>query len=269
MTNQTTELYGDKVFTQDHIDEPDRLEALSGTWDSASHAQLKSLALPARTSCLDVGSGQGVIAAWLADALPDGRIVALDLDTRLLTGLPDRYPNLSVVEADVTTDLGVSGLGTFDLVHARFLLMHLRDRFDVLERLASLVAPGGRLVISDAIDLTTATSAHAPYRQAMAAMWKALNTIGTDVTWVRTTSDAMRRAGLVEVRSEVYLPPVDHRSAAAQFWRMTWSRSRDRMLATGLIDASTFDQAIAGLKDPDFTELSPGIITTCGQRPMA
>jgi hypothetical protein len=43
---------------------------------------------------------------------------------------------------------------------------------------------------------------------------------------------------------------------------------RDRLLGDGLVDQGTLDDALAALSDVGFTELSPGMITTGGQRPL-
>lgn len=51
-----------------------------------------------------------------------------------------------MLEADVTAPGFVSG--RFQLVHARFVLMHLSERDRLIAALAERVAPGGVLVLS-------------------------------------------------------------------------------------------------------------------------
>jgi hypothetical protein len=148
--------------------------------------------------------------------------------------------------------------------------MHLRQRDEVLTRLASWVAPGGWLVISDSIDLTTSGSPYLPYRQAMAAMWRTLHElIGTDIEWVRDTPRLLRHAGLADVGTEIYLPSADHRSTVARFWSLTWTQLHDDLIKVGGIEPASLDHAIAALADPAFTETSPGMISSWGRRPPA
>jgi hypothetical protein len=102
----------------------------------------------------------------------------------------------------------------------------------------------------------------------MAAMWTVLHeTIGTDISSVRNTPALLREAGCVDVGVEVYLPSTDHLAPVARFWELTWSQLKDRMIERDLVDAGTFELALRALSDPQFTDLSPGMITTYGRRP--
>ena len=262
-----TERYGDRIFTQTRDDEATRLEQLAATYDPITRSQLARLPLPRTARCLDVGAGSGTIVRWLAEHRPDGRIVAVDRDTRLLAPLPQRYPQVRVCRMDITRDAW-SDDERFDLIHARFVLMHLPDRLAVLKQLVSLLAPGGWLVLSDSIDLTTASARHPAYRAVMTAMWEALRrSIGTEIEWVRDTPLLLRNAGLVDVGCSAHLPSIDHRSSVARFWRLTLLQMRDDIIGTGLVDETVFEQGIAAFTDPEVTELSPGMCTTWGRLP--
>jgi 2-polyprenyl-3-methyl-5-hydroxy-6-metoxy-1,4-benzoquinol methylase len=261
------ERYGERIFSKEHTTEEDRLLAITRTYDPSTEALLTRLGIAAGWSCADIGCGVGSVAGWLAGQASPGPVVAIDRDLRLWDEDLDCHQNLRPVKADVTRD---HDLGEFDLVHARFLMMHLRQRYDVLARLASWVAPGGWLVISDSIDMTTSGSPYLPYRQAMAAMWRTLHElIGTDIEWVRDTPRLLRHVGLVDVGTEIYLPSSDHHSSVARFWSLTWSQLHDDLVKVGGIEPDTLDEAIAALADPEFTDASPGMISTWGRRPAA
>ncbi len=104
------------------------------------------LPLAANASCLEVGGGRGSIARYLCELVgPDGRVTATDLDTRFLEALG--CANLEVLRHDVRTEGFAEA--SFDLVHARAVLMHLPARMSVLKRMASWLAPGGWLLIED------------------------------------------------------------------------------------------------------------------------
>ncbi|MFJ3728836.1 class I SAM-dependent methyltransferase [Streptomyces sp. NPDC090045] len=82
------------------------------------------LGLDAHWSCLDVGAGTGRLSGWLASvAASAGQVTAVDRDARFLGHLSDR--GARVIEADITDP--AFHPGRFDLVHARFVLMHLRS----------------------------------------------------------------------------------------------------------------------------------------------
>ncbi|MCC9708024.1 class I SAM-dependent methyltransferase, partial [Streptomyces sp. MNU76] len=177
-------------------------------------------------------------------------------------------PGLDVLEADISAPSFAPG--RFRLVHARFVLMHLPERERLITTLAELVAPGGVLVLSDAVDLTGDRTPATPYGVAMRAMWEGLRTtIGTDVSWVPSYPRLLRGAGLESVAAEVHVPPLLPDSPISRFWADTWDRSRAAMVATGLVDDAAVDAAIRYLGGDECAALSAGMLTAWGRRPAS
>jgi SAM-dependent methyltransferase len=73
-------------------------------------------------------------------------VTATDLETDFLAELS--LPNLEVLRHDVRIDEFPER--TFDLIHARTVLMHLPERMATLRRVVSWLAPGGWLLVEDA-----------------------------------------------------------------------------------------------------------------------
>jgi trans-aconitate methyltransferase len=117
---------------------PARLAALASMYDATTTRHLLARGVGPGWCCLEVGGGNGSIASWLANrTAPSGRVVATDLDTRFLDTVC--VPNLDVLRHDITRDALPDR--TFDLIHARLVLVHLEQWEQVLERLiAALVA---------------------------------------------------------------------------------------------------------------------------------
>ena len=256
--------YGEAVFRPEQAGEDDRIDLGALTYDDATLTRLMKLGAGPGWHCLDVGAGTGTVARLLLRQADVTAVVAVDRDVRFLTAHP--LPGLTALEADITAPDFVPG--QFQLVHARFVLMHLRSRQEMLNKLGSLVAPGGVLVLSDAVDLTTATAPTTPYTQVMRAMWQGLkDTIGTDISWVPGYPELLRAAGLESVAAEIHVPPLLPGSPISRFWAGTWDRARDAIAATGLADGPTIDAAIRYLDSPDCAALSPGMLTAWGWKP--
>ncbi len=153
--------------------------------------------------CLEVGAGTGTVARWLLEEAGVAEVVALDRDTRALAAW--ELPGLRVLSADVTDeDLDP---GRFDLVHARFVLMHLPGRRGLVHRLAGWLRPGGLLVLGDAVELPDTLDRSSAYRRTMDAMWAALwATIGTDITEVAGVPALPPRGGPARHRRGGGLP---------------------------------------------------------------
>ncbi|MGI5353709.1 class I SAM-dependent methyltransferase [Streptomyces sp. CA-252508] len=256
--------YGEAVFPPERAGEDERIDLGALAYDETTLARLERLGAGPGWHCLEVGAGTGTVAHRLLDRTGVESVLAVDRDVRFLSARP--APGLTVMEADITgPDFDP---GRFQLVHARFVLMHLPARRELLAGLAGLLAPGGVLVLGDAVDLTSAVAADTPYTRTMRAMWQGLkDTIGTDVTWVPEYPRLLREAGLTSVAAEMYVPPLLPGSAISRFWADTWSRARESMTATGLVDDATVTEAIRCLESPDCAELSPGLITAWGRRP--
>ncbi|WP_328392569.1 class I SAM-dependent methyltransferase [Streptomyces sp. NBC_00390] len=256
--------YGEAVFRPEQAGEGDRIDFGALAYDDTTMARLRALGAGPGWHCLDVGAGTGTVSRRLLDEAGVASVLAVDRDVRFLTGRP--APGLSVLEADITApDFDP---GRFRLVHARFVLMHLPDRERMIGALAELVAPGGVLVLSDAIDLTTAAAPVTAYTQVMRAMWRGLrDTIGTDISWVPRYPELLRAAGLASVAAEIHVPPLLPGSPISRFWADTWERARDAITATGLADGPTVDAAIRYLDRPECAALSPGMLTAWGRKP--
>ncbi|MCE7006072.1 class I SAM-dependent methyltransferase [Kibdelosporangium philippinense] len=258
-----TELYGETVFGADHDLEAMRLDALSRMFDPVMRARLVQFARPGMR-CLDVGAGLGRISGWLAEVCSE--VIAVDRDTRLLADLHKVFPTVRVAEADITEDLAI---GTFDIVHSRLVLMHLRDRTEVFHRLADLVAPGGWLVLGEAVEAPVLISPQAsPFRQLMEKHWLTLeSSIGTDGQWGYRYPDLLPEAGFVDIGVEMYQAPITSTSAAGQFFQLGFHHLRDRILADGHVDRETFDEAMKAMREPGFSDLSMGLVTAWARKP--
>lgn len=121
-------------------------------WSGRVNAQLSAIAPTlGGTRAMDLGSGEGADAIWLAEH--GWTVVAVDVSSTALArareaaesrGVADR---IDFVEHDLTR--GVPD-GTFDLVSAQFLHSTVEmDRSQILRRAAAAVAPGGALLIVD------------------------------------------------------------------------------------------------------------------------
>lgn len=131
--------------------ERDRLEQLEQICDPVTTSRLMRFGVGPGWRCLEVGAGRGSVARWLADRVgPEGHVIAADLDTRLLKDVGGK--NLEVREHDILERSFEPN--TFDLVHARALLMNLPEPKRALERMAEAVKPGGYLCIEE-VDWST------------------------------------------------------------------------------------------------------------------
>ncbi|MFF2508165.1 class I SAM-dependent methyltransferase [Streptomyces sp. NPDC058067] len=253
--------YGETVFPPGQAGEAERIDFGALAYDDITMARLRALGVGPGWRCLDLGAGTGTVSRRLLNEARVDSVLAVDRDVRFLAERPTL--GLDVLETDITAP-GFAP-GRFRLIHARFVLMHLPEHERLITTLAELVEPGGVLVLSDAVDLTSDRTPGTPYTTTMRAMWHGLKaTIGTDVSWVPSYPHLLRGAGLVPVAAEIHVPPLTPGSPISRFWADTWERGRAAMLATGLVDDATIGTALQYLESDDCAALSAGMLTAWG-----
>ena len=107
---------------------------------------------------LEVGAGTGLFAIDLAYAVgPTGFVVGVERDraqleeARACIGADPRLEARIELRRGDALDLPLTAIdrGSFDLVHARFLLEHLEAPARAVEQMLNAVRPGGRVVMID------------------------------------------------------------------------------------------------------------------------
>lgn len=258
------ERYGESVLSYEWHGERERLAAMAEVADATTRRILRDLEPRPDWDCLEVGAGAGTVAAWLAGQVPDGSVLATDVDTRWLHAID--APNLRVAEHDIVRDpLPESA---FDLVHARFVLEHLPERDTVLAKLCRALRPGGLLMIESIASFPIASGGTPAFTDAMHAIESTLAaTIGTDATWPRTFPTPLLTHGLTDVSASVHIPATGGRNASARCWSHTLTQLRPRILEHTPQALPAVDEALRLLDRPEFFELAFATAVCWGRKP--
>jgi ubiquinone/menaquinone biosynthesis C-methylase UbiE len=132
--------------THEADDEFTRLKLIEEFNDPSTFRLLDAIGVAGGWRCLEVGAGGGSVVRWLSDRVgPAGKVVAADLDVRFLGDI--KAQNVEVRQCDITRD--PIEPASYDLVHARSVLTHLRDPVEVLRRMTAALRPGGWLMAED------------------------------------------------------------------------------------------------------------------------
>jgi SAM-dependent methyltransferase len=194
-----------------------RFTALGELFDATTFRILTERGIAPGWRCWEVGAGGATVPRWLSEQVgPTGHVLATDLD-----------PTWATSAASATVDIHRHDLAKdaypaepFDLIHARLVLVHVRERQTVLEKLVACLKPGGWLVIEDADpalqslacpdacgpDQELANRIRHGFRSLLAAR-------GVDLAYGRTLPRVLRAANLTDVAATVHFP-LSHPAAA-------------------------------------------------------
>ena len=245
--------------------EEQRLHLLEQMLDSDTIRILEQRGIQPSWRCLELGAGTGSIARWLAARCPEGHVVATDIGTTFLAGLSG--PNLQVIRHDVVTEDFPPG--SFDLIHARWLLANLPEREEVLAKVVTWLAPGGWLVTEDIDYFMVDSSPHPALRRFMAAFEQLIAySHGADFRWARRRLPAaLAEVGLVELGMSVSAKNVGDGSPDDAAFRFSMAQTSSHLVDLGLISEAEYIASIAPLDDPAVVDTLCANIAAWGRRP--
>ena len=254
-----------------------RLQRQADELASDSAALLDRAGLRPGQSVIDLGCGPRGILDTLAELVaPAGRVVGLDADpahTAMAAGFAVRQ-GLSGVEI-MTADARSTGLpsGSFDVVHARTLLVNLPDPAGVAAEMIRLARPGGRVASMEPdTEHSRCHPPHPAFDRLCEIFTVAFRRNGADPWIGRRVPELFRQAGLediqVEARVQMYPPGNSRRTTRPDLVRAM----RPQVLEMGLASAAELDEldtaARAHIEDPDTVVISGLLFLTWGRKPL-
>ena len=110
---------------------------------------IRKLELRGDEAVLDVGCGDGKVSAEIAESVPAGRVVGVDLSAEMIALAQARFPvsaysNLCFQQADASR---LPFEGEFDVVFSNATLHWLRDHRPALRGIARSLKAGGKILL--------------------------------------------------------------------------------------------------------------------------
>lgn len=244
-----------------------RFDALAELFDASTFRHLTAVGLAPGWRVWEVGAGGPSVPTWLADQVgTTGRVLATDIDTRWLDGVP----GVDVVRHDVAAEPPPDG--PFDLVHARLVLVHVPDRDAALARMAGALRPGGWLVVEDAdpalqplVCLENTGPAEELANRLKSAFRRLLADRGADLAFGRTLPRRLRETGLVDVAADAYFPLTGPACDALE--RASVEHVRSQLIDQGLVTAAEIDRHLAAVARGGLDLATSPMVSAWGRRP--
>jgi SAM-dependent methyltransferase len=266
MTNRTrSEYVFDRAEDQRELE---RLRAIEQVVDPASRRRLSETGLSTGWHCLEVGPGAGSIMTWMGEVVgPTGQVLAIDLSPRFLSD--QNGSNVQIRQDDIRT--AALPPRSFDLVHARYVLIHMPDHKAALDRMLDCLKPGGWLVLEEP-DFSASRGITGPeedlgsvqrVNQAIERMYSAL---GMDFMLGLKLPSLLQRRGLRTLMVEHDVPLSVGGSGMAMIMRLSAVQLRQKYLATGVVAESDLDRYCRFADNPETWAVYYATVAVSGQK---
>jgi SAM-dependent methyltransferase len=237
-------------------EEQARLVQMNALLNSSS---LEAMRLAGGERVLDVGSGLGQFARAMGKAT-GRRVVGIERSAeqrsaaeRLASEAGEsEFAEFRAGEAE-SLPLTPDEWGTFDLVHARYVLEHVRDPLAVVRQMTAAARPGGRIVLEDDDHEILRL---APEPEGFPALWRAYirsyERIGCDPVVGRRLVTLLHRAGARPVRNGLLFfgacaGEPDFPSHAENL-EIILEQARELVVEGALLSAEAFDGALGAYR---------------------
>ena len=246
-----------------------RFDALSALFDPGTLRQFEACGISAGWRCWEVGAGGPALPRKIADRVgPTGHVLATDIDDAWAKGAVSA--NVEVRVHDVT---GAPPEGLFDLVHARLVLVHVRERANALRHMIAALKPGGWLVIEDADPALQPLSCIDPYGPAQdlanrirSGFRALLAKRGADLSFGRKLPRMFREAGMEHVSAEAYFPIAMPECIPLELG--TIAMIRDDLLAHGIATEDEIARHLDNVRRGKLDLSQPPMISVRGRKPL-
>ena len=244
-----------------HGNSPEEQHRLSLLNDILNESCLRELNLRQGEKVLDLGSGLGQLTRLIARTVGSkGHVVGIERDrdqilqaNRLADGSGESKQLEFRQGNALEPPLSRSEWGTFDVVHARFLLEHVSRPSLVIEQMVRSVRPGGRVIV---IDDDHGNFRPWPEPNGFQALWQAYvrsyDRLGNDPYVGRRLVSLLRDGGVTSVSNsfvffggcagnEMFQAVADNLIGALE-------GAKGAILSGELLDEESFSAGIVGLQ---------------------
>lgn len=257
--------------------EQQRLQQQSQELAPEARWLLDQLQIQPGARAIDLGCGpQGVLDLLAERVGPRGAVVGVDMSAyavHLATtfAVDHHLSNVGVRLGDAKdTDLPRA---SFDVAHARLVLVNVPEPERIVAELVALVRPGGMVALHEADWMAHGSEPPSPaWSRLMQVVDAHARAQGIDLYIGRRVPALLRAAGLVDIQVRpvihVYPPGHNRRPIFPRFI----GNMREQVLAEGLLSAAELDDLTASLQahldDPEILVVSHLFFQVWGRRPQ-
>jgi SAM-dependent methyltransferase len=243
-----------------------RFDALGTLFNPSTFRHMGSIGLSLGWRVWEVGAGGTSVPAWIAEQTK-ADVLATDIDTTWLEAEDDRF---AVKRHDIGTEPAPGD--SFDLVHARLVLVHVPQRSKALATMIDALKPDGWLLVEEAdsgLQPLACPDDHGAAEKLANKLKVAFRALmverGVDLSFGRKLPRLLRAAGLVDVQSDAYFPIGG--PAVDRLERATVEQIRQRLIATELATEDEIEQHLSNVATGQLDLATSPMVSAWGRKP--
>jgi ubiquinone/menaquinone biosynthesis C-methylase UbiE len=124
----------------------ERMKLIEDAFDEQTKELIQNTGIKLGWNCLELGTGAGSILKWMSSSIGnEGKVVGIDKNIKFIE--PIYANNINKIQGDIL-DIELEN-NEFDLIHARYVLIHITKAEQVIKKLIKFLKPGGVLVLEE------------------------------------------------------------------------------------------------------------------------
>jgi SAM-dependent methyltransferase len=269
VTDETSSKPANYLLDNRESEAGQRFDSLAALFNPVTFRHVEKLGIADGWRCWEVGAGGPSVAEWLGSRVgSSGHVLATDIDTSWTADAAGG--NVEVRQHDVAADDPPDA--TFDLVHARLVLVHVPERERALRQMVLAVRPGGWLLIEDfdvamqplaCVDVVGSEERLAnKIRKGFLAL---LAQRGVDLEFGRRLPRLLREAGLIDVEADSFMPLA--LAAGGGLEKANVRQVRGALIAGGQATADEIEAYLLAVESGRLDVTTPPLISVWGRKP--
>jgi SAM-dependent methyltransferase len=256
------------LLSNDLLPAQSRLKILADIFDPWTFSHVRNLGIGPGWRCWEVGAGGATVTRWLSEQVGDkGKVVATDIDVSWVKNALGS--NVEILQHDAALDPPPNF--SFDIVHCRLLLVHVKERDRALANMVSALRPGGWILVEEADPALQPLSCINPVldeeilANAIRLGFRTLMTRrGVDLEYGRKLPRLLREAGLIDIGADAYFPVANDKCSTLEL--VTIQMIKDQLIAAGLFSESEINQHVENVGSGILDLTQPPLISAWGRK---
>ncbi|WP_196890220.1 class I SAM-dependent methyltransferase [Aureivirga sp. CE67] len=129
-----------------------RLQILSETLEEETTKFIQKVGISKGMKCLDLGCGGGNVSILLSKLIGEkGEVIGYDIDERKIALAKETMKelNISNIKFEVKNVNHFDEKEVYDIIYSRFLLSHLKNPAEILQKMYHSLKPNGKILIEE------------------------------------------------------------------------------------------------------------------------